>query len=176
MAPPFLFSPLFQAALSNVILIGSFLVWKMAQFHRLYDTIADHRGTEAGSQSEEQHLATLVTSQGLHGCIVDNLDGVFERSLEIKSYPTAREIMRFHQWTIPDDQSRVAHGYRLILPVSGEFVNSSDHPLRRHGGPGIKSSRLVLAGGEDFYVGSPNIDCQHIHDAVSFRFLRLCSN
>jgi hypothetical protein len=83
--------------------------------------------------------------------------------------------MRFHQWTIPDDYSRVANGYRLILPVSGEFFNSSDHPLRRHGGPGGKPPGLVLAGGENFYVGSANIDCQHIHDEVSLRFLRLCS-
>src|SRR5215510_217308 len=171
MAPPFLFSPFFQAALADVILIGSFLVWKMGQFHRLDDTIADHGGTKAGSQPEAKHLAALVTSQGLHGCIVDHLDRAFERGLEIKSYPTAPEIMRFHQRTIPDDHSRVADGYRFILPVPGEFLNSSDHPLRRHGRPGRKPARLVLSGGENFDVGTANIDCQHIHDELSPRFL-----
>src|SRR5262245_33384076 len=175
MAPPFLFSSLLQAALTDVILISSVLVRKVSQLHRLNGTIDDHGSTETGSQPQKQHLAALVTSQGLHGCIVDHLDRAFERGLEIKSHPTAPEIMRLHKRPVPDDHSRVADGYRLILPVPGEFLNSSDHPLRRHGGPGGKFSRLVLAGGENFYVGTADIDCQHIHDEVSSRFVRLCS-
>src|SRR5262249_14628104 len=116
MAPPFLFSPLFQAALSNVILIGSFLVWKMAQLHRLYDTIADHRGTEAGSQSEEQHLATLVTSQGLHGCIVDHLDGVLKGGFKLEANPPFREVVRFGERPIAEHGTRVAHRHHVVLP------------------------------------------------------------
>src|SRR5262249_26600537 len=91
----FLFYSLLQTALADVIFVGPFLVWKMAQFHRLYDTIADHRGTEAGSQSEEQHLATLVTSQGLHGCIVDHLDGVLKGGFKLEANPPFREVVRF---------------------------------------------------------------------------------
>src|SRR5262249_6870430 len=163
----FLFSSLLQAALTDVILISSVLVRKVSQLHRLNGTIDDHGSTETGSQPQKQHLAALVAAQSLHGGIIDHLDRAFERGLEIKSYPTAPEIMRFHKRPIPDDHSRVANGYRLILPVPGEFFNSSDHPLRRHCRPRRKLPRLRLPGGKDLYVGSADIDGEYIHNEAS---------
>src|SRR5262245_36336242 len=113
MAPPFLFSSLFQAALADVILISSVLVRKVSQLHRLNGTIDDHGGTETGSQPQKQHLAALVTSQGLHGGIIDDLDGPLERGLEIKARPTTAEIVRFRERPIPDNHPGIANRYCL---------------------------------------------------------------
>src|SRR5262245_28629918 len=175
MASPFLFSSLLQAALADVIFIGPLLVRKVSQLHRLDGPIEDHGGTETGSQPQKQHLAALVAAQSLHGGIIDDLDGPLERGLEIKSYPTAPEIMRFHKRPIPDDHARVAIGYRLILPVLSEFLEPSDHLLRCHCRPRGKLPRLRLSGGKDLYVGSADIDGEYIHNEASLRSTRACS-
>src|SRR5215471_8700849 len=53
------------------------------------------------------------------------------------------------------------------LPFFGELLDAGDHLLSSQRGPGWKFPRCVLSGSEDLYVGSADIDNQHMHDATS---------
>src|SRR5262249_54829196 len=69
-ATPLLLAPLFQAAPSDVVLLGALLVRQMAELHRLDDPVDDERGAEPGAESQEEHLPALVASQA---CIAASL-------------------------------------------------------------------------------------------------------
>src|SRR5262249_16891670 len=95
MALPFL-SPLpLPPSVPHVVLECAFLVVKPAQLQRFDDSIQYHGGAKAGAQSKEQHLAALVSSQGLHGRVVDDLNGKVECSLEIKPHPPGTKVDGF---------------------------------------------------------------------------------
>ena len=78
----------FQSSESDVALVRSLFVRQMTEFHGLDDAIYNEGRTEPRAQAEEQHLAALVTSQSLHGGVVDDLDRTPERSSKIKTDPT----------------------------------------------------------------------------------------
>src|SRR5262249_50904233 len=86
--PPFLLTSLIQTTLADVVLKGALFVGKMRQLHRFDDAVDNHGGAQAGAQSQEEHLASLVAPQGLHGGIIDNLDRTTKGGLEIESDPT----------------------------------------------------------------------------------------
>src|ERR1700757_501479 len=55
--PPSLPAKLFKGAGTNIVLVRAFLVWKMREFHRLHYAVDDQSRTEAGPETEKQHLA-----------------------------------------------------------------------------------------------------------------------
>src|SRR6185312_11886477 len=73
-APPLALSPLLEAALPDVLLVGALLVGQMPELHRLDDAVDDERGAEPRPEPQEEHLAAFVAAQGLHRRIVDDLD------------------------------------------------------------------------------------------------------
>ena len=66
----------------------------MREFHRLGDIVDDHRGAEAGTQSQEQHAPALIAADGLHQSVIDHLDRLAELRGEIEAGPTLAEIDR----------------------------------------------------------------------------------
>src|SRR6516162_5702030 len=92
MALPFLSTETFQPAGTDIVLERAFLIVEPAKLQWLDDAIHDHGGAEARAQSHEQHLASLVAAEGLHGRVVDDLHGMGERSGEIKPHPSPTKI------------------------------------------------------------------------------------
>ena len=88
-APPLFLAVFFQSSESHVALVRSLFIRQMTEFHGLDDAIYNKGGTEPGAQAEEQHLAAFVTSQSLHGGVVDDLDRTPECSSKIKTHPAS---------------------------------------------------------------------------------------
>src|SRR5262252_9233815 len=139
----------------------------MAKLHGLHDAVHDHGGPETSPQSQEQHLAPLVAPEGLHHGIIHDFYWTLECRCKVIAPPPASEVPRIRQRSIVNDRPGIADRYRVIRPVCGELLDAGDHLLSRQRGPGGKFSRGVLSGSEDLYVGSADIDNQHMHDATS---------
>src|SRR5262249_24011766 len=151
-APPFLLPPLLQAALAHVVFIHALLIRKVAEFHGEHDAIGDERRSQSGAQAEEEHLASLVAAERLHGCVVDDFHGTMEGALEIEAYPSLAEIVRFGDRAIVQHWTGVADGDNVVCPIACHLANLRHHLVRREGWTGGKPARLILSGDEDLYV------------------------
>src|SRR5262245_22891362 len=138
----------------------------MCQLHRLDNPIDDHGGAQAGAQAQEEHFASLVASQGLHGGIIDDLDGTTKRGLKIESYPTSCQVVRLHNRPATAHDPWIAYRHHVILPVAVEFYDSCIHVFGSQGRPGRKFPRFLVSRGKDFHVGPTDIDDQDIHEAT----------
>src|SRR5262245_800796 len=165
MAPPFLLASPFQAARADVIFVTSFLVRKMSQFHRLNDAIDDHRRSQTSPKSEEEHLPALVAPYCLQRRVVNDFNRSFERSSKVKSYPAASEVMRLGKRPISNNLPRISDRDCIILPVTGELLDSGNHPLRRKYRTGWKFPHRFLSSSENLNVSPAHIDHQNIHVA-----------
>ena len=90
-------SQAFEPVQAEIVFVGLLLVREVRQLHGLQNTVHNHGGPQPGPQPQKEHASSVVTSQCLHGGVVDNLDGAPERSAEIESNPAATEIVRFAQ-------------------------------------------------------------------------------
>ena len=102
-------------------------------------------GAETRAQPEKEHLAALVAPKRLHRGIVDDLDGILERRIEVKPDPTLGEVVWLGDGPIAEHGSRIANRHRVIRPVLGEFLHSGDHHRRRQSRPGLELAALFLA-------------------------------
>src|SRR5262249_59978088 len=111
----------------DVVLESALSIGKMCQLHRLDNAIDNHGGAQAGAQAQEEHLASPVAPQRLHGGIIDNLDGTSKRRLKIESDPTGCEVVRLGNRPAAHHETWIADRYHVILPVAGEFFDPCDH-------------------------------------------------
>src|SRR5262249_16084964 len=77
-APPFLFAKSLQSTKTDIVLESGFLVGQVSQCHRFDDAIDDESGSQSCAKTQKEHLATAVTTQRLHCCVVDDSDGTPE--------------------------------------------------------------------------------------------------
>ena len=98
----------------------------MTKLHGFNDAIHDHRGTEPGTQPEEQHLATLVAAESLHRGIIDDLDRALELPFKSISAPAFSQVPRLRKWPIPEDRPRVTDGYRRHISSRRQVSNLLD--------------------------------------------------
>ncbi len=166
-ASPLFLAVLFQSIESYIGLVRSLFVREMSEFHRLHDAIDDKGRTEPCAQAQKQHLAAFVTSQGLHGRVVNDLNRMPECSAEIKPHPAGSQIMRFGNRPIVQDRPGIAKRNHVIFPGSDDPLDAGDHLLRRHLWTRRKLSRRVLPRGKDLHMSSANIYHQHFHDKAS---------
>src|SRR6516162_3242568 len=138
LTPPFLQPVLFQSAHSDVIFECAFLVREVTEFHGLDDPIHDECGSKARPQTQEKTPAALVTSQRLHGSIIDDFYRVLEGGFEIEADPSFSEIVRLCNRHAPENRSWVADGYHVVCPVFGELLDIADHLFRRQSRSGRK--------------------------------------
>jgi hypothetical protein len=131
--PPFLFPYTLQPPDPYVVLVRALSVGKMAQLHRLDDAVHDHGGPEAGPQSQEEHLSPLVAPQGLHGRVVDELDGIPKRGLKVETDPAGREVMWFRNRLASENRARIADRHHVVFPSLGSFRDARDHLFSRQG-------------------------------------------
>ena len=108
-ASPFPFAGTFKTRASNVSLVCVLSVRQVTEFHRFYRAVHNKGTTESRSETQKQHLAAVVAAQGLHGGVIDHLDGSAEGRGKIELHPTLSEVRRFRRglacqyWTgIPD--------------------------------------------------------------------------
>src|ERR1043166_6497061 len=145
----------------------------MAELHRFHDSIYDHGRPETRTQAQKEHLAMLVTSQSLHGSIIDNFDRPLEGSFKVKPGPALSQAVRVRSDPISKDYSRIANRYRVILPILGQLLNPGHHLSGSHLGTRWKFPRLFLSCRENLYVGSAYIHNQDLHEsAMHSEFLR----
>ncbi len=173
-APPLFLAVFFQSIESYVGFVRSLFVRQMTEFHGLDDAIYNKGGTEPGAQAEEQHLSAFVTSQSLHGSVIDDLDWTPECSSKIKTDPAASQIIGFGNRSIVEDSPRITNRDRLVFPRSGDPLDAGDHLLRRHFGTRRKFPRRSLPSRKHLHVRSADIDNQHFH-AKPFNPATRCS-
>jgi hypothetical protein len=153
----------------HVVLVGALPVREVAELHRLDDAIDDHGRPEAGSQPEEEQLSSPVAAQGLHGRVVDELDGTPECAFEVEADPAPRQVVRLRHRPTAKDRAGVADRRRVETPARRGFQHSRDHLLRGQCRPGCELPRGPLARGQDLDVRSAHVDHQHSQPAPSFR-------
>src|SRR5579863_5136789 len=145
MASPSLFSQPLEAPDANIVLVSfPILIGQMRQFHRFENPINNHGRPEAGTETQKEHPAAFVASEGLHGGVIDHLDRTPECLGEIKSNPAAAEIVRFVHRTPVDHGSRVTDGDDVVLPILHQALYISHHSSCRHGGAGGNPALLAL--------------------------------
>src|SRR5208282_4688486 len=86
-----------------------------------------------------------------------------ECSFEIKTDPSASQVVRFCGRLAILNQPRIAHGYDVILPITGDLLDPCNHLFWRHFRPRRKPSGLLFPGGKNLDVGPSNIDNEHFH-------------
>src|SRR6266581_1872128 len=128
MAAPILFSEPLQTAKTNIVLVSlPMFIRKMRQFHRLQDSIDDHRGAQPGAEAQKEHPSPLVTSEGLHGSIIGNLDRTTECLAEIKPNPAGAHIVWLAKGTSMDHGTGISDRNAVILPVPGDALHIPHH-------------------------------------------------
>ena len=162
--PPLFLASFFKCLTSHVVLIRALLVGKMSQFHWLQNAIHNQGRTEARAQTEEEHLASLVAPQGLHGRIIHDLNRAPECAFKIKPNPPGRQIVRVRDRPVLNNRAGVSHRHRVILPRSGQPLDAGDHLLRCHGSARRKLPRRVMPGGKNFHMSSANVNYEHLHE------------
>src|SRR5215475_4563430 len=127
---PFLLSQALASSDPDVVFKGPFPVRKMAELHRFHDAIHYHGGTETGAEPQEEHLATFVAPQSLHGRIVDYFDRTVECNFKVEPGPSRSKVNRFRQRTISDNYPRIPDRYRVIPPILRKVLDAGDHLFR----------------------------------------------
>src|SRR5215472_3000331 len=84
---PFLASPALQAPAADVILVGSFLIGKASKLEGPNFAVDDRTGTQARTQTQEEHLSTLIGAEGLHSSVVHYSNRTSEGTGKIKPNP-----------------------------------------------------------------------------------------
>jgi hypothetical protein len=93
-------------------------------------------------QAEEEHPPTLVTTQCLHGGVVDQLPG-FAQGVEVEVHPTWAEVDRFEEDFLLRDRPRIADGNSVVVPVGDHLAQALAQVVRGEGRPGRKLANLL---------------------------------
>src|SRR2546423_427785 len=164
---PFLFAVTLQSATADIVLEGCFPVRKVAQLHGRDDAIHDQGRAKTGSQAKEEHFSTLVATQCLQGCIVDNLDRAPECGAIVEPDPAPAQIVGLRYGPPIEHRPRIANRHDIILPPLSQRLDFGDHLFGGEVWPGHKPAMLPLPGGEYLDVRSADIDNQHLHGRFS---------
>ena len=116
----------------------------MAELHRLYHAVDDQGGAESGSQAQKQHLATVVTPQGLHGGVVHDFDGTTEGLRKIEPDPATSQVDGFRRRPSAQNRAGVTDRDRIICPIRGKFFTPDTMRLGVRAGPD-RNDRLSVS-------------------------------
>src|SRR6266540_4393307 len=166
---PFLLAVPLQSATADIVLVGCFPVGKMAKLHGLDDAVHDQGRTKTGSQTEEEHFSTLVGTQCLHGCIVDNLDRAAECGAIVEADPAPAQIVGLRYRPSMEDRPRIAHRHYVVLPTLSQRLGPADHLFGGERWPGRKLPVILLSGGEYLDVRPAHVDNEHLHERFAVR-------
>src|SRR5262245_49477116 len=88
---------------------------------------------------------------------------MFELSFKVEPCPPISQIPWFTNRAVPEHWPRVTDGDDLVFPVCDELPHLRNHPFWGEGRTRVKLSSSLFTRGQDFDVGSTNIDDQDIH-------------
>jgi len=105
---PTLFAAKMKTGGTDVLLVGTaFFIGQVGELKGDYDAIEDHGRAKPGACAEEEHASAAVASESLHGCVVDETDGLAEDFLVGKVDPSCGEVVWLGEWVVVDDGARV---------------------------------------------------------------------
>jgi len=133
----------------------------MGKFHRLDHTIEDQGGSEARAESEKEHPPTLVITDRLHGCIVDNAHGATKGTLKIEPDPTFPEIAGLCKDLSAEDDAGVPERHALVAAPSSEYAHRSDHLSWGHARARTCLALVRLTVEKDLDVSAAEVDRQN---------------
>ena len=166
--PPFPLTHPRQSAHPEVIFKGpSLAIGQMGQFQGPDHVLDDQGGAESGAQAEIKHPSAFVTTQGLHGGIVDDLGGPPKVAFEVVANPAAPEIEGLRQRFAPHDRAGVADRHVIVLPPLGSCLDAVDHLRWGHLRPRREFAHFLLASGQDLDIGATDVDDQDSHAVIS---------
>src|SRR4051812_9866572 len=110
----------------------------MPELERHHMLLPYQRGSQTRAQPKKQDAtAAGVTSQRLHGGVIDDARRFAQRFREIKSDPSPAEMRRLLRDAAIAHDCRKTDGNAVEFPVARGFVKSRDKFPRSHGFAGI---------------------------------------
>src|SRR5215813_11944112 len=106
----------------------------------------------------------LITSQRLHGGVIDYFDGTLKRGCRVEAGPSPSKVIRICNRPISHDHPRITNRYRVVFPIPGKLLDARDHLFGGQLRARWELTRLFLSRSENLHVSSANIDNQHPHD------------
>jgi hypothetical protein len=135
----------------------------MGKFKGDDHAIEDHGRAKTGADAEEEHSATLITAEGLHGGVVDEAERLAQGLLIGEANPSGGEVVRLGERMIMDDRARVAYGDAVVGPALGGSEDIFRHLLGSHGGTGRNFDGNEFVARGDFDVGTADVDYEDFH-------------
>ena len=136
-------------------------IGQMRKLHRRHRTVDNQCRTQPRAQTQKKHASALVTTDCLHGGIIQEHGRPAERFAKVKTHPTACEIVWFGHDLAVHDHAGISDRYRVIFQVAGQPQHPRNHLARRHGGAGFKLTHLAPARYPGFYVAAADIDDEY---------------
>jgi hypothetical protein len=174
LALPFFPAEALERGGADALLEGlAMAVRQMRQLHRLQHAVGDHRRTEAGAESEEQHLAALIAADRLHQRVVDDPGRPAERLLEIEAAPAGTEIVRLRNRPVVGDRPGIADRDELVGPVARQRLDLAHHLSRGEIRPGLERAPCAILRCHHLDARAADVDRQdHRPRRTLFRLLR----
>ena len=157
---PALFAAAFETDYADVVLVGeAVFVGEVGDLQRDDGAIEDKCGAQAGAGAEEEHTTAAVAAEGLHGCVIEEAEGlVAEGFLVGEVYPAEGEVMGFGKGAVVEDGTGVADRDGVVVPGGGGGEDLLGHESGGHVRPGGDLDRDEVIGGGDFDMGSTDVD------------------
>src|SRR3954464_2812561 len=111
-----------QATQPDVVFVSPFFKRQVAQLHGFHDSVDDKRASQAGPETEKQHLSAFVASERLHRSIVNNFHWAAKRCLEVETKPTFAQIMRLGNRPTMKHGAGVADGNDVVFPIRRQLL------------------------------------------------------
>jgi hypothetical protein len=133
---------------------------KVRELEWNHGSVADHRAPEAGAESEEEHLPSVVAAECLHRRVVDHAHGAAERSREVEADPTPAEVPWLALRAILSHGAGKSERDTLEAPIGRRVEHLAHSGARREARPRVDVNRRALAGGEQLHVRAADVDDQ----------------
>ena len=163
MLRPALLAVFLQSPDADVILKGLLLEGKVSKFEWEQGIISDDCAPKSRTQSKEEHLASLVASEGLHGGIIDHFDRAAEGLLIIEVNPATPKVERLGHREVVVHWSWKSNGDDVKFPPLGQKRDILHELGRGKRGAGSHFTRLLFTAEEDFHMGAADIDGENFH-------------
>src|SRR5262249_109366 len=140
---------LLEAAGSDIVLKSpSLFVGQMSQLQRRQYSVDNERGAEPRAEAEKQHPASMIASQGLHGCIVDDPYRLSKMACEVVVHPPRSQVGGLQNRFAVHYRARITDGNEIVIPFLCRFENCLHHLSGGHRRTRGDFPSFSLAGGK----------------------------
>ena len=162
--PPLFLAEAFEPCQTYVIFIRAmFPVGKVCQLHGHERSLDDESTAKPGPKSEEEHTASIVAPQCLHGSVIDDTDGAVKNLAEVKFGPAFAEIVWLAHDSVAYYRPGIPYRNAVVAPARDELAHVLRHLLGAHLVTRWKFDSVAAIAGADFYVRTTDVDDENIH-------------